>query len=70
MRALVRIRAKIEKNTLCGKTMIIKRAKKGEKHHFGRTLVSIRSKIEKTPFLVRLWLKEGQNRKKNCECFS
>ena len=44
--------------------MIIKWAKKREKHHFGRTLVSIRSKIEKTPFLVRLWLKEGQNRKK------
>ena len=78
---MVRLRAKIEKNTLFGRGLV----KLGEKIEktpfvvrlwlgsgknrkntvFGRGLVKIRAKIEKTPFVARLWLRLGQKREKH-----
>ena len=46
---LVRIRAKIEKNTLCGRALVRIRAKIEKNTLFDRALVRIRTKIEKQP---------------------
>ena len=59
---MVRVRAKIEKNTLFGTTLVRVMAKI-EKNTtlFGRALVRIKVRNrEKTPFLVGLWLGLGQ----------
>ena len=55
-RALVRIRAKKEKNTIFGRALVRVRAKIEKITLFGRALIGIRAKIEKTPFLKGLWL--------------
>ena len=58
---LVRVRAKIEKNTLLGRALVRVRAKIGKNTLFGTTLVRIKSEIEKKqPFFVGLWLGLGQ----------
>ena len=73
-RLLDRVRAKIEKNTLFGRALVRVRAKNTllgralvrirseiEKNTlFGRAFFSVRAKIEKTPFLVGLFLGYGQ----------
>ena len=57
---MVGVRAKIEKNTLFGTTLVRIKSEIEEKHLFGTALVRVRAKIEKTPFLVELWLGLGQ----------
>ena len=57
---MVRVRAKIEKNTLFGRALVRVRAKIEKNTLFGTSLVRIKSEIEKTPFLVGLWLGLGQ----------
>ena len=57
---LVRVRAKIEKNTLFGRALVRVRARIEKNTLFGTSLVRIKSEIEKTPFLVGLWLGLGQ----------
>ena len=56
---LVRVRAKIDKNTLFGRAFRV-RAKIEKNTLFGTTLVRIKSEIEKNTFLVGLWLGLGQ----------
>ena len=53
---MVRVRAKIEKNTIFGRALVRVRAKIEKKNLFGRALVRVRTKKIKTPFLVGLWL--------------
>ena len=63
---MVRVRAKIEKNTLFlvknrEKHPLVRVKAKIEKNTlFGTTLVRIKSEIEKNTFLVGLWLGLGQ----------
>ena len=53
---MVRVRAKIEKNTLFGRVLVRVRAKIEKKNLFGRALVRIWAKIEKNTPLVWLLL--------------
>ena len=55
-RALVSIRAKIDKNTLFDKALVRLRAKIEEHTFSDWAVVRILAKIEKTPLLVGLWL--------------
>ena len=48
------------KTTLVARLLDRARAKIEEIILFGRSLVRVRAKIEKTPFLVGLWLGLGQ----------
>ena len=57
---MAKTRAKIDKNTLFGTTLVRIRSEIEKNTLFGTTLVRIRSEIEKTPFLVGLWLGLGQ----------
>ena len=54
---LVRIRAKIEKNTLFGRVLVRIRAQIVKNTLFGRALFRIKANIEKTPFVAGLWFK-------------
>ena len=58
---MVRVRAKIEKNTLFGRALVRVRAKIGKNTLFGRALFRVRQKLSKTYFVVGLWLELGQN---------
>ena len=64
---MVRVRAKIEKNTLFGRALVRVRAKIGKNTLFGTTLVRIKSEIEKNTLFVGLWsgLFLGKNREKH-----
>ena len=53
---LVRVKAKIEKNTFFGMALARIRAKIEKNTLFGRGLVKIRTRMEKTAFVARLWL--------------
>ena len=57
---MAKTRAKIDKNTLFGTTLVRIRSDIEKNTLFGMTLVRIRSEIEKTSFLVGLWLGLGQ----------
>ena len=59
---MVRVRAKIEKNTLFGRALVRVRAKIEKNTLFGRTLVrvKVRNREKLYPFLVGLWLGLGQ----------
>ena len=57
---MAKTRAKIDKNTLFGTTLVRIRSEIEKNTLFGTTLVRIRSEIEKTSFLVGLWLGLGQ----------
>ena len=60
-KALVRVRAKIENNRLFGYALVRIMANIEKNTLFGRALVRIRvKKIEKTDFLVTLWLELWQ----------
>ena len=62
---MVRVRAKIEKNTLFGRALVRVRTKIEKNTLYGRALVRIRAKIEKTPLLVGLCFGLGKNREKH-----
>ena len=57
---MVRIRSKIEKNTLFGRSLVRVRAKIEKNILIDTTLVRIKSEIEKKNFLVGHWLGLGQ----------
>ena len=58
---MVRVRAKIEKNTLFGRALVRIRSKIVKNTLFGRALVRVRAKIEKNSLFgrafVRIWSK-------------
>ena len=57
---MVRVRAKIEKNTVFGRALVRIRSEIEINTLFGRALVIVRAKYRKTPFLVGLLLGYGQ----------
>ena len=58
---MVKVSAKIKKNTFCGRPLVLVRAKIEKDDICGRPLVRVRAKIEKTHFVVGLWLRvKGQ----------
>ena len=56
---LVRIRANIEKNSLCGRALLRVRLKVEKNTRFGRALFRIRAKIEKNTLLGRALVRIG-----------